>query len=139
MSNKRIQLIGRYRIEPPNERFLQLIMSPHTDQDCGDFTVLMSSVAPMTGQTGLHTHPVDEFIYIIDGYGEAEEGGKRLLISTGTSLYIKAGIEHNCSNTGHEIMKMLCVYVPSLPGKIVNNIVAKSSRTQKKWSTYTMD
>ncbi len=114
------------KVEPPNERSLQILYSPQVDKGMQNLTVLMSTIAPHAGKTGMHTHPVDEVLYIIAGRGEGEESGKTFEIVPGTIIYIKAGVEHDCRNLGDETMQMFCVYVPALPDEVVERITKNS-------------
>src|SRR5665648_1162744 len=86
MSNKRLWEIGSFKVEAPKERSLQILFSPQVDKDIENCTILMSTIAPHTGKTGIHTHPVDEVIYIITGRGEGEENGKTFKIVPGTII-----------------------------------------------------
>ena len=126
MPNKRLWEIGSYKVDPPNERSLQILHSPQVDKGVPNFTLLMSTIAPHTGQTGMHTHPVDEFIYVITGRGEGEEEGKTFTIEPGTIIYAPAGVKHDCRNYSDQTMQMLCVYVPALPDEAVDRIVKNS-------------
>lgn len=123
MSYKRLNKIKGTKIEPPKERFLQILFSPQLDKNIENFTALMSTIAPRSGQTGLHTHPVDELIYIITGRGEGEEDKKTFNIEPGTIIYAKAGVPHNCKNYSDVTMQMFCVYIPALPNQVVENII----------------
>jgi len=103
-----------------------MLLTPQRDADSPNATFLMSTLVPHTGQTGLHTHTVDEVIYIITGYGEGEEAGTRFRIEPGTLVYVKAGVEHDCRNLGDETMQMYCVYVPALPDPAVERIISNA-------------
>ena len=122
MPHKRSWEIGSFKVEPPNERSLQVIYSRQGDKGIGDLTVLMSTIAPHSGKTGIHTHPVDEIMYIISGRGEGEEAGKTFKIVPGTIIYAPAGVEHECRNLADETMQMFCVFVPALPDESVERI-----------------
>jgi quercetin dioxygenase-like cupin family protein len=122
MPYKRLHGIGSMKVAPPCERSLQILFSPQVDKDMENFTALMATIAPHLGQTGIHTHPVDEIIYIITGCGEGEEDGKTFKIEPGTIIYAKAGIPHNCKNYSDEAMQMYCIYVPALPNEAVERI-----------------
>ena len=122
MPYKKLWEIGSFKVEAPKERSLQILFSPQVDNDIENCTVLMSTIAPHSGKTGIHAHPVDEVIYIITGRGEGEENGKTFKIVPGTIIYARAGVEHDCRNFSDETMQMLCVYVPALPDEIVKNI-----------------
>lgn len=126
MPTKSLWEIGSYKVEPPNERSLQILFSPQKDKGVQNFTLLMATIAPHTGQTGIHTHPVDEYIYIITGRGEGKEEEKTFKIEPGTLIWAQAGVKHECRNLGDETMQMLCVYVPALPDEVVDRIVKNS-------------
>jgi len=122
MPYKRLWKIPSKKVAPPNERCLQIIYSPQQDAKVANATFLMSTLAPHSGQTGVHTHVVDEIIYIITGRGEGEDDGKAFELVPGTIIYAPAGIKHNCRNFSDESMQMFCVYVPALPDEIIKNL-----------------
>jgi quercetin dioxygenase-like cupin family protein len=122
MPHKYLWEIGSEKIDPPNERSLKILMSPQVDPGMQNITALMSTIAPHTGQTGIHTHTVDELIYVITGRGEGYEAGEKFTIEPGTIIYAKAGVEHNCKNFSDETMQMYCIYSPALPSEIVARI-----------------
>jgi quercetin dioxygenase-like cupin family protein len=123
MPYKRLWKIPSKKVAPPNERNLQILYSPQQDQKVANATFLMSTLAPHTGQTGVHTHPVDEIIYVITGRGEGEDEGKTFMLAPGTIIYAPAGVKHNCKNYSDESMQMYCVYVPALPDEVVKNLL----------------
>ncbi len=123
MPHKRLWKIPSKMVAPPNERCLQILYTPQQDQNVANATFLMSTLAPHTGQTGVHTHVVDEIIYVITGRGEGEDDGKTFELMPGTIIYAPAGVKHNCKNFCDETMQMYCVYVPALPEEIVKNLL----------------
>ena len=125
MPCKRLWKIPSKKVAPPNERCLQIIYSPQQDAKVANATFLMSTLAPHSGQTGVHTHVVDEIIYIITGRGEGEDDGKAFELVPGTIIYAPAGIKHNCRNFSDESMQMFCVYVPALPDEIIKNLLSE--------------
>ena len=132
MPYKKLHEIGSMKVDPPSERSLQILFSPQVDKDMENFTALMSTIAPHSGQTGPHTHPVDELIYIITGRGEGEEDGKTFEIEPGTIIYAKAGVLHNCKNYSDETMQMYCIYVPALADDAVERITKNAKSRSKK-------
>jgi quercetin dioxygenase-like cupin family protein len=122
MPYKRLWEIGSFKVEPPNERSLQILFSPQVDEGAPDATVLMSTIAPHTGTTGAHTHDVDEFIYVITGRGVGLDGAKTYDLVPGTVIYAPAGVEHECRNLGDDTMQMFCVFMPSLPDESVEKM-----------------
>jgi len=127
MPYKRVWEIPSAKIPAPKERALQIVMSPQVDKGMQNCTLLTSIIAPRTGKTGVHTHPVDEYIYIITGRGEGEESGKTFKIEPGTLIYAPAGVEHDCRNLGDDTMVLFCIYVPALPDDVVEGIIKKSN------------
>ncbi|PKP58001.1 cupin domain-containing protein [Candidatus Atribacteria bacterium HGW-Atribacteria-1] len=132
MSYKKLWEIGSFKFEPPNERSLQIIYSPQVDERIQNVTVAMSTIAPHSGKTGIHTHPVDEVIYVITGRGECEEDRKTFKIEPGTIIYAPAGVKHDCRNFSDETMQMFCVYVPALPDEVVEKITKNAELRVKK-------
>jgi len=132
MSYKKAWEIPSYKVSPPNERSLQILYSPQIDKGIKDITVLMSTLFPHTGRSGLHTHDVDEIMYIITGRGEGVEEDKVFDIQPGTIIYAPAGVRHECRNFSDETMQILCVYVPSLPDDVVDKFVKNAKLRVKK-------
>ena len=122
MPYKKLWEIPSYKVDPPNERTLQVIYSPQIDKGIKDVTVLMSILFPHGGRSGLHTHTVDEIMYIITGRGEGVEGDDIFEIEPGTIIYAPAGVKHECRNFSDETMQILCIYVPSLSNEVVGRI-----------------
>ncbi len=54
MSYKRLYEIRSMKVDLPKERSLQILFSPQIDKDSENFTALMSTLAPHSGQTGPH-------------------------------------------------------------------------------------
>lgn len=123
MSYKKVWEIGSFKVDAPNERSLQILYAPQVDKNIKDVTVLMSTLFPHQGKTGLHTHTVDEIIYVMNGRDEGQEGDRIFQIEPGIVMYIPAGVEHDCRNFSDETMRMLCIYVPSLPEDKAKNIL----------------
>jgi mannose-6-phosphate isomerase-like protein (cupin superfamily) len=126
MPYKRLQEIGSYKVDPPTERSLQLLFTPQVDRGIKNCTVLMASLVPRTGRSGLHSHTVDEIMYVVTGEGEMAEGGKTFKIGPGTAIYAPAGVEHESRNLGEETMQIFCVYLPSLSDEKIEEYVRDS-------------
>lgn len=126
MPYKRLWKIGSCKVGPPNERVLQLIFSPQMDKGIKDCTVLMATLVPYTGRSGLHTHSVDEIMHVITGRGKGVEGDKTFAIEPGTIIYMPAGVQHECRNFGDDTMQIFCVYISSLSNKQIDEYVRNS-------------
>ncbi|MBC7189339.1 cupin domain-containing protein [Candidatus Aerophobetes bacterium] len=127
MPHKKLWEVPGYKVHPPNERTLQVLYSPQIDKGIKDVTVLMSTLFPHGGRSGLHTHDVDEIMYIITGRGEGVEGEEVFDIEPGVVFYAPAGVKHECRNFSNETMQIFCVYVPSLPDNVVEEFVKNAS------------
>jgi len=98
-------------VPKPNERTLKVIFSPEVNNK--NFIMLLSLIYPQ-GSTGLHTHEVDEYMYVVSGHGKAFcEGEEETEIHPDTIVYAPAGKKHEIRNTGDETIKLVCVYVPA--------------------------
>lgn len=129
MPYRQLWEIGSKKVDPPHERSLQILYSPNPpeasfglDKD-RDITVLMSTIYPHGGQTGIHTHEVDEIIFVTTGRGKGVEGDETFDIQPGTVIYAPAGVEHDCRNLSDQTMQMVCIYSPALPSKTVKGIM----------------
>jgi len=132
MPYKKLWEVPSYKVDPPNERTLQILYSPQIDKNIKDVTVLMSTLFPHGGRSGLHTHDVDEIMYIITGRGEGVEGDKVFDIEPGVIIYAPAGVRHECRNFSDETMQILCIYIPSLPDDVVEKFVKNAKLRVKK-------
>lgn len=129
MPHTTISEIPTKKTDKPNERSLQILYSLSPDsarrgfRDQHDATVLVSTIYPHGGRTGVHTHPVDELICVISGRGYGKEQEDRFAIEPGTVIYAPANVEHDCVNLSNETMKLLCVYLPALPQQTVEQLL----------------
>jgi mannose-6-phosphate isomerase-like protein (cupin superfamily) len=99
-----------------NKRFLKIAFSPETT-DTKELTILISIIFP-ENSSGLHAHDVNEWMYIVTGRGEYTEEGKSEYvideIIPGMIIYAPKNRKHNITNTGYEMLKMVCIYSPPL-------------------------
>jgi mannose-6-phosphate isomerase-like protein (cupin superfamily) len=74
---------------------------------------------PPGASTGRHNHPNEvEFEYIVSGKGILKTGDDETVVVEPFMLVLNPpGLDHNVVNTGSEIMHLLRVHVPSLPGE----------------------
>ena len=95
-----------------NERLLKVVMSPQVgNYDKG--TVLISDISPRKG-TGMHTHDVDEIMYVVSGEGIAICGGKEETVGSGTIIFSPKGIEHAVTSTSDEKLRLFCSFIPPM-------------------------
>jgi mannose-6-phosphate isomerase-like protein (cupin superfamily) len=68
--------------------------------------------------TGRHNHPNEvEFEYIVSGKGLLKTGDETVVVEPFMLVLNPPGLDHNVVNTGSEIMHLLRIHVPSLPGE----------------------
>jgi mannose-6-phosphate isomerase-like protein (cupin superfamily) len=54
----------------------------------------------------------DQWLYVVDGVGQARVSGKRYALRSGTLLLIRHGVPHEIRNTGRGMLKTLSFYSP---------------------------
>ena len=80
---------------------------------------------PPGGDVGKETHKyTEQTLFFLSGTGEGELDGKKFLISSGDTVVVVPGTEHNFRNTGTEELKIYTVYSPP------NHIDARVHRTK---------
>lgn len=112
---KKLWEIPGKTLPEPYKRNVQVVYTPQNDEGIRDFTFLVVNLYPVDGQTDYHTHPVDEMIYIISGWGEAIVDGEKHPLEPGTIIYAPKGTMHQCRNLSDTAMHMACYFTPSLP------------------------
>jgi oxalate decarboxylase/phosphoglucose isomerase-like protein (cupin superfamily) len=71
-----------------------------------------------------HNHPgAEEIIYVVSGEGEQMVDDRPpVKVSAGSSIYIPADIYHSTLNTGAETLKLIVVYSPAGPERLLREI-----------------
>jgi oxalate decarboxylase/phosphoglucose isomerase-like protein (cupin superfamily) len=71
-----------------------------------------------------HNHPgSEEIIYVVSGEGEQMvDDQPSVKVGPGTSVYIPADVYHSTHNTGSEPMKLIVVYAPAGPERLLREI-----------------
>ena len=71
-----------------------------------------------------HNHPgSEEIIFLISGVGQQViDDQPPVTIRPGASIYIPAGVYHSTLNTGWEPMRLLVVYSPAGPERLLRDI-----------------
>jgi oxalate decarboxylase/phosphoglucose isomerase-like protein (cupin superfamily) len=71
-----------------------------------------------------HNHPgSEEIIYVVSGEGEQMvDDQPAVKVSAGASIYIPADVYHSTVNTGMETMKLIVVYSPAGPERLLREI-----------------
>jgi quercetin dioxygenase-like cupin family protein len=72
-------------------------------------TLKMSVVKPHSATHAPHSHPEDEFFYVVEGRIEFYLDGQRKVVGPFSSLYCPPNIEHGIRNVGDAEAKYLVV------------------------------
>ena len=106
-------------------RQLGLVFSPQIDEEVKGVTVITSTVLP-GGRTGVHTHPSAQLIFVMEGEGVIKGKNSSLPLRKNAVAYVSAGEEHDTRNTGTVPLKTVVVFVPCLPDRIIQKLVASN-------------
>lgn len=63
------------------------------------------------GPNNLH-QGADQWLYVVEGTGQAIINGHKIRLKTGTIVLIEAGDRHEVRNTGRSLLKTVSIYVP---------------------------
>lgn len=71
-----------------------------------------------------HNHPgAEEIIFVLSGEGEQMiDDEAPLAVRPGASIYIPAGVYHSTLNTGPEPLRLVIVYAPAGPERLLREI-----------------
>jgi quercetin dioxygenase-like cupin family protein len=58
-----------------------------------------------------HSHPGEEFIYVLSSTLEYQVGGRRTTLQAGGVLFIPAGVVHSARNVGRDTASELATYI----------------------------
>lgn len=72
-------------------------------------TLKVSVVAPNSATHAPHTHPEDEFFFIIEGKAELFLAGKTKIVEGNASFYCPSNVEHGIRNVGITELKYLVI------------------------------
>jgi quercetin dioxygenase-like cupin family protein len=72
-------------------------------------TLKMSVVKPHSATHAPHSHPEDEFFFVLEGKVEFYLNGQRKVVGPFSSLYCPPNVEHGISNVGDTEAKYLVV------------------------------
>jgi quercetin dioxygenase-like cupin family protein len=75
----------------------------------GGKTLKMSVVKPHSATHAPHSHPEDEFFFVLEGKVEFFLNGKTMIVGPYSSLYCPPNIEHGIRNVGDTEAKYLVV------------------------------
>lgn len=58
----------------------------------------------------LHTHTIDEVIFIDEGMGEVTVGDERRTVNSGAVVFVPAGAPHGTRNLGDDVLSLHAVF-----------------------------
>lgn len=99
------------------------ILSEPAVTDAERFSFGMVVLAPGKGHER-HNHPgSEEIIYVMSGEGEQMvDDQPPIQVRAGASIYIPADIYHSTLNTGWEPLRLLIVYSPAGPERLLRDL-----------------
>lgn len=99
------------------------ILSEPATTDAERFSFGMVVLAPGKGHER-HNHPgAEEIIYVMSGEGEQMvDDQPPVHVHAGASIYIPADVYHSTLNTGWEPLRLLIVYAPAGPERLLREI-----------------
>lgn len=96
-------------------RKIQVVISPgfHVIAEARRSQAATMEIAPGEAEGGPNNkHRADQWLYVLDGSGEAIIEGKKVELEAGTLVEIEAGETHEIRNTGKAELKTLNFYAP---------------------------
>jgi oxalate decarboxylase/phosphoglucose isomerase-like protein (cupin superfamily) len=71
-----------------------------------------------------HNHPEsEEILYVLSGEGEQMlDDGEPFEVKPGDAIYVPTGVFHSTRNTGWEPMRLLALYNPGGPEKVLEGL-----------------
>jgi len=71
-----------------------------------------------------HNHPEsEEILYVLSGEGEQMlDDGEPFEVKPGDTIYVPTGVFHSTRNTGWEPMRLLALYNPGGPEKVLEGL-----------------
>ena len=114
-------------IPGPFHRTIKVLLAPDTQREIKDLSITMAILDPGVGND-LHSHPVYELQYVLAGYGRIVVGGQSCLVKPGTLVVAPPKILHQVTNESDEVMKILCIWNPAVPGTYVTERALAAAR-----------
>jgi mannose-6-phosphate isomerase-like protein (cupin superfamily) len=96
-------------VETTGDRKFRVLFGP--GRGCSVATQFVGEIP--TGRAPDHSHPYDEVVLILAGYGLAHVGGVEHALAPGTCLHLPPGLLHCLENTGTEMLRVLGVFHPA--------------------------
>ncbi len=79
-----------------------------------NFAMRMFELQP-GGFTPLHSHPHEHEVFVVQGQGIFVYEGKEYPFNTDFAIFVPGGGEHRFRNTGHSVLRFLCI-IPAVSG-----------------------
>jgi quercetin dioxygenase-like cupin family protein len=81
--------------------------------------VLASGEFAVGGTTGRHTHPGDEYTFVVEGTLELQvDGGETRRVNAGDTYFNPRGVIHSATNVGDKPAKVLVTFIAEKGKKI---------------------
>ena len=77
-----------------------------------------------------HPHPVEEFLYVLQGRAMETVGDEKREIGPGSAVFIPPEVEHKFDNLGDEMLILLVVVSP--PGVVEENLYETQVKSAKQ-------
>jgi len=107
--------IKGYKVKPPYERILKVLISPLTHKEVKGLAIGMVIIPPGS-KSNKHKHEKsEEYWIIVDGRGEIEINGEKAKLEPGIIVHAPPGATHQLFNTGEEPLKAYYIFVPPGP------------------------
>lgn len=110
--------IQGFRIPPPCERSIKVLLAPDITEEVKDVSVTQGIIAPHS-RNDLHTHEGFELLYIVSGFGRAVLGDETTEIRHDCLIVAPPGVPHQQINDSDDTMKMLAIWTPAVLAKDV--------------------
>lgn len=93
----------RFQERPPGVRMRQIV-----NEAAGAGAIILGEAVMWPGTSlNLHTHNVEEVIYIAEGSAEGVLGDEKSSLKAGDTILAPAGVAHKVQNSGQKIMRFM--------------------------------
>jgi len=92
------------------------------NQQTGESVMAFEEIAPAGTETTLHLHHhSDEVMYVLSGEFSFKIGHLVKTGGPGTCVFMPRGIPHAWKNSGTEVGRAFCMYIPGEAGKLLDH------------------
>ncbi len=79
-----------------------------TDKDTAEFFYMRHVIVEEGGSIGLHDHPYEHQIFVINGKGRCVIEGNELILTEGCFGLVPGGVAHSFENVGDGSLEFIC-------------------------------